>query len=213
MSLRTIVIKAFLKTQSAYQVENGFYQWVAGTGISAYTEVGGGGCLGFFCFWLHHVACGILAPWPGIEPGPQWKHGVLTTGLPGNSPEVFKYTCIKEIFKNTNACCIENSVMSVNGCNAHSAMYVQKCLKMLVIKIFLRNYLPAVLSTVLYLWMKVEHVLRCMWSAKNSCNKDVSKYTFFLAALTTELYQSMEVEHISHWEKYLTPFVKKKRCF
>ena len=24
----------------------------------------------FFVFWLHHVACGILAPWPGIEPMP-----------------------------------------------------------------------------------------------------------------------------------------------
>ena len=22
----------------------------------------------FFCFWLHHVACGILVPWPEIEP-------------------------------------------------------------------------------------------------------------------------------------------------
>ena len=21
-------------------------------------------------FWLHHTACGILIPWPGIEPGP-----------------------------------------------------------------------------------------------------------------------------------------------
>jgi len=31
-------------------------------------------------------ACGILVPWPGIEHRPwQWKCGVLTTGLPGNS--------------------------------------------------------------------------------------------------------------------------------
>ena len=30
--------------------------------------------------------CGILVPQPGIEPGPrQWKHQLLTTGLPGNS--------------------------------------------------------------------------------------------------------------------------------
>ena len=42
------------------------------------------GCLIFF--WLHHAACRILIPWPGIEPHPlQWKHGVLITGLPGNS--------------------------------------------------------------------------------------------------------------------------------
>ena len=39
-----------------------------------------------FFFWLHHSACRILAPRPGIEPGPPaWKPWVLTTGLPGNS--------------------------------------------------------------------------------------------------------------------------------
>ena len=26
---------------------------------------------GFFCFWLHCVACGISVPWPEIEPRPQ----------------------------------------------------------------------------------------------------------------------------------------------
>ena len=37
-------------------------------------------------FWPRRAACGILAPQPGIEPGPwQWKRGVLTTRLPGNS--------------------------------------------------------------------------------------------------------------------------------
>ena len=24
----------------------------------------------FYLFWLSAVACGILVPWPGIEPGP-----------------------------------------------------------------------------------------------------------------------------------------------
>ena len=24
----------------------------------------------FFSFWLHCLACGILVPWPGIEPAP-----------------------------------------------------------------------------------------------------------------------------------------------
>ena len=42
-----------------------------------------------FClisFWLHHVACWILVPWPGIRPALlQWKHGVLTSHTPGNS--------------------------------------------------------------------------------------------------------------------------------
>ena len=36
--------------------------------------------------WLCHEACGILVPWPGIEPGPwQGKHQVLTTGPSENS--------------------------------------------------------------------------------------------------------------------------------
>ena len=35
-----------------------------------------------FFFWLHHAACGILAPQTGTEPvPPPWKRGVLTTGL------------------------------------------------------------------------------------------------------------------------------------
>ena len=35
------------------------------------------------------MACRILVPWPGIEPAlQQWKHGVLTTGFPGNAPEI-----------------------------------------------------------------------------------------------------------------------------
>ena len=47
----------------------------------------------FVCFfWPRCVACRILLPLPGIEPGPrQWKHQVLTTGPPGNSlARVFK---------------------------------------------------------------------------------------------------------------------------
>ena len=33
--------------------------------------------------WPHHMACGILVPWPGVEPGPwQWHRWALTTGLP-----------------------------------------------------------------------------------------------------------------------------------
>ena len=40
-----------------------------------------------FCFVL---ACGILVPRPGIEPVLlQWKQGVPTTGLPGNSQYIF----------------------------------------------------------------------------------------------------------------------------
>ena len=42
---------------------------------------------------LGHVtqiwASGVLVPWPGINQGlQQWEHGVLTTGLLGNSLDI-----------------------------------------------------------------------------------------------------------------------------
>ena len=41
-------------------------------------------------FWPHHASFRILVPWPGIEPSsPQWKHGVLTSGRPGKSLNLF----------------------------------------------------------------------------------------------------------------------------
>ena len=40
----------------------------------------------FFFFWLHHAACGIRVPWPGIEPRPlATRHKVLTSESPGKS--------------------------------------------------------------------------------------------------------------------------------
>ena len=40
--------------------------------------------LAFFFFWSHCVSCGILVPLPGWNLSSlQWKHGVLTTRLPG----------------------------------------------------------------------------------------------------------------------------------
>ena len=42
-------------------------------------------CHGVFFYAISH-SCGILVPWPGIEPMPlQWKQGLSTTGPPGNS--------------------------------------------------------------------------------------------------------------------------------
>ena len=47
---------------------------------------GGGPNRIFFFFWLSCEACGILVPWPGIEPGPlAVKAQSLTTGRPRNS--------------------------------------------------------------------------------------------------------------------------------
>ena len=42
-----------------------------------------------FCFFGRE-ACGILAPWPGIEPAaPALEGEILTTGPPGKSPPPF----------------------------------------------------------------------------------------------------------------------------
>ena len=57
-------------------------------------SVGGAQCFFFrflliFIFRLCCLTCGILVCQPGIEPLPlRWKHGVLTTGLPGK-PSTF----------------------------------------------------------------------------------------------------------------------------
>ena len=49
-----------------------------------------------FTFWLHHVACGILVPQPGIELAPSAVE-VLTTGLPGKS-QVCLFVCFPLTF-------------------------------------------------------------------------------------------------------------------
>lgn len=43
----------------------------------------------YFIFWLHHTACRISVS-QGSNLGPQqWRHGVLTAGLPGNLPRIY----------------------------------------------------------------------------------------------------------------------------
>ena len=45
--------------------------------------------LNFIYLVFCSIVCGILVPWPGIEPEPSALEGrVLTTGLPGKSPQV-----------------------------------------------------------------------------------------------------------------------------
>ena len=53
------------------------------------------------------MACGILVPWPEIEPVPLYRqHEVLTTGPPGRSPckkllnQVIEWIKMNEILKN-----------------------------------------------------------------------------------------------------------------
>lgn len=44
-------------------------------------------------FWPNCEVCGISVPQPGYNPLPlQWKHGVLTTGPPGESPILGSYS-------------------------------------------------------------------------------------------------------------------------
>ena len=63
---------------------------------------------GFFSLvWLHCEVCGILVPWPGIEPL-QWKHGVLTTRPPGKSQ-------VGQFQKGRIVC----SVFRVKDCDSH----------------------------------------------------------------------------------------------
>ena len=44
-----------------------------------------------FFFWLHHVTCGILVLWPGIEPGSSAAERAqsLTAVVPGEIPFFF----------------------------------------------------------------------------------------------------------------------------
>ena len=71
----------------------------------------------FSIFWLHHTACGILVPQPGIEPtSPAVEPGVLTPGLPGRSlssifPCVFRRTerCNRKAWLLTALPCSESS--------------------------------------------------------------------------------------------------------
>ena len=48
-----------------------------------------------FCFFGLE-ACGILAPWPGLEPALSALEGeVLATGSPGKSPQTFFFFLIQ----------------------------------------------------------------------------------------------------------------------
>ena len=64
--------------------QGGHRSWVSAALASAHPTLS----RFFFGGGLHQEACGILVPWPGVEPGPSAVEGaVLTSGLPGNSPQ------------------------------------------------------------------------------------------------------------------------------
>ena len=90
-----------------------------------------------FCalvFWPE--ACGILAPWPGIEPTPPALEGkVLTTGPPGKPPRIHSlftifffwctfYICNKytEMYTSCYICWVLTSVYT---CITHTTIRIQ----------------------------------------------------------------------------------------
>ena len=72
-----------------------------------------------FFFFLQCTACRILVPQPGMEPR-VWKHRVLTTGLPGNSLEIFFWN----IF---DLCWVESwlSWLVISTCNRRKLRHVE----------------------------------------------------------------------------------------
>ena len=86
-----------------------------------------------FFFFFCCTACGILVPWPGIEPGPQqWEHWVLITGLPGNSLTVV-LICVSLLTNNTE-------FFIVCLLDVHKASFAM-CLKVFYHLFFLDLYL------------------------------------------------------------------------
>ena len=58
--------------------------------------------------------CGILAPWPGIEPTPPALEGeVLTTGRPGKSQQsvLNENICLQDIFRHP---CLPSNVLNID---------------------------------------------------------------------------------------------------
>ena len=71
---------------------------------------------GFF-FWPCNPDCGILAPWPGIEPMPlKWKCGGLTSGLQGKSQISFSWFCLGRLYISRNLS-ISSSLSTLLACN------------------------------------------------------------------------------------------------
>ena len=71
------------------------------------------------CFCFHVLVlwpCGILAPWPGIEPTlPALKGRVLTTELPGKSlPGIFIHPFTFNLFLTLNLNCVSSGQYVVN---------------------------------------------------------------------------------------------------
>ena len=78
-----------------------------------------------YCFWLtfwgfDHKACGILAPWLGIEPTlPILEGEVLITGLPGRSLNLYLDLLNLQHFINMFPC---DKVVSILIFNNHSML-------------------------------------------------------------------------------------------
>ena len=77
-------------TPDGAQSSRGFKSWLHNSELKGHLAcMSQGPSQSFFPLWPRCAACMILVPQPGIEGGPwQWKHRVLMTGPPGNSPKL-----------------------------------------------------------------------------------------------------------------------------
>ena len=75
-----------------FLIKKNFYTWTVFKLFIEFVTI----LLLFYVWCFGPDACGVLAPWPGIEPSPPALQGkVLTTGLPENTQGlfIFKASC------------------------------------------------------------------------------------------------------------------------
>ena len=81
-----------------------------------------------FLLWPHCVACGILVPWPGIEPVPCALEGrVLTTGLWGKSPNHRPLHQVNEVLMHFYFKLKRNTCIPVADSFLYLAKLIQLC--------------------------------------------------------------------------------------
>ena len=87
----------------------------------------------FFFFWSLHTVYGILVPDQGSNPGPlQWKRGVLTTGLPGNSLYLFFFNANGFfLFTHTHTHSVLNLLFSLGHISTSLLRYLHQFWKLL----------------------------------------------------------------------------------
>ena len=108
-------------------------------------------------FCLYYVACGILAPWAGIELGLlHWKLRVLTTGLPGKIIIPIVKGKLEEIFESLSD---EKHIMVVFVNKIPSGLYYTQ-------NVFLRKCLSKLLPWDNWVYDIITLMLNLLWLTK-----------------------------------------------